>query len=78
LLCPDRAFIVHTQPLTIKQTATGYWIVERGRVALSGAMTRAAAEAERDMLNALRVRTVRRTRRRPARVPGTRSAAARR
>jgi len=39
--------------LTIKQTATGYWTVQRGSVQLAGAMTRTAAERERDMLRRL-------------------------
>ncbi|MGO9489559.1 MAG: hypothetical protein ACLQBB_11085 [Solirubrobacteraceae bacterium] len=36
--------------LTIKQTATGYWTVQRGGIQLAGAMTRTAAERERDLL----------------------------
>jgi hypothetical protein len=51
---------VQTERLTIKQTATGYWVVERGAVQLAGATTRRAAEAERDLLNRLRDRSVRR------------------
>ena len=51
---------VHPDQLKIKQTATGYWFVERGAVQLAGAMTRGAAEAERDLLNHLRGRSVRR------------------
>jgi hypothetical protein len=46
--------------LTIKQTATGYWVVEQGAVQLAGAMTRTAAEAERDLCNRLRDRSLRR------------------
>jgi hypothetical protein len=53
---------VHGEQLKIKQTATGYWVVERGAVQLAGAMTRGAAEAERDLLNCLRVRSVKRLR----------------
>jgi hypothetical protein len=55
---------VQAEQLTIKQTATGYWVVERGAVTLSGASTRRAAEAERDLLNRLRDRSVRRLSRR--------------
>jgi hypothetical protein len=51
---------VQAERLTIKQTATGYWVVERGAVQLAGATTRRAAEAERDLLNRLRDRSVRR------------------
>jgi hypothetical protein len=47
-----------SQQLTIKQTHTGYWSVQRGSVHLAGAMTRKGAEAERDMLRQLRSRTV--------------------
>jgi hypothetical protein len=53
---------VQGEPLKIKQTATGYWVVERGTVQLAGAMTRHAAEAERDLLNCLRVRSLKRPR----------------
>ena len=48
---------MNLEPLTIKQTATGYWIVQSGGTELSGAVTRAAAEAERDLLKRLRART---------------------
>ena len=53
---------MHADQLKIKQTATGYWIVEQGAVQLAGAMTRSAAEAERDLVNQLRRRSVRRLR----------------
>jgi hypothetical protein len=53
---------VPAQQLKIKQTATGYWVVERGAVQLAGAMTRRAAEAERDLFNRLRLRSVTRLR----------------
>ena len=46
--------------LTIKQTATGYWTVQRGSVQLAGAMTRTAAERERDMLRSLSLASERR------------------
>jgi hypothetical protein len=39
--------------LTIKQTRTGYWTVKRGAVHLASAMTREAAEAERELLERL-------------------------
>ena len=39
--------------LTIKKTQTGYWTVQRGNVQLAGAMTRSAAERERDLLRRL-------------------------
>ncbi len=48
--------------LTIKQTATGYWTVQRGGVQLAGAMTRTAAERERDMLRRLNLSSTRRAR----------------
>jgi hypothetical protein len=52
--------------LTIKQTPTGYWTVQRGSVQLAGAMTRTAAERERDMLRRLSLSTERRAGTRPA------------
>lgn len=50
------------EPLTIKQTATGYWVVQRGAVHLAGGVTREAAEAERQLLERLRDRSGRRSR----------------
>jgi hypothetical protein len=52
---------VQQQRLTVRQTATGYWVVQRGGVQLAGAMTRGAAEAERDLLYRLHRRSVRRS-----------------
>ncbi|MHB8240651.1 MAG: hypothetical protein ACYDHN_01550 [Solirubrobacteraceae bacterium] len=49
------------EQLTIKQTRTGYWSVQRGAVHVSGAMTRKGAEAERELLKRLSARRVRRT-----------------
>ena len=46
--------------LTIKQTSTGYWVVQRGGVSVAGAMTRKAAESERELLRRLRDRSLRR------------------
>ena len=43
--------------LTVKQTATGYWVVQSGAAQLSGAVTRQAAEAERELMRRLRRRT---------------------
>jgi hypothetical protein len=51
---------VSRQRLTIKQTATGYWVVQRGSVPLVGAVTRKAAEAERELAERLRHRGRRR------------------
>jgi hypothetical protein len=48
--------------LTIKQTRTGYWVVQRGGVPLAGAMTRKAAEGERELLRRLGERRLRRPR----------------
>jgi hypothetical protein len=53
------------EQLTIKQTRTGYWSVQRGSVHVAGAMTRKGAEAERELLRRLRSRAVRRTGVRP-------------
>lgn len=49
------------QRLSIKQTRTGYWSVQRGSVQLSGAMTRKGAEAERELLSRLSHAQVRRS-----------------
>jgi hypothetical protein len=43
--------------LTVKQTATGYWVVQSGSEQISGAVTRQAAEAERELMRRLRRRT---------------------
>jgi hypothetical protein len=51
---------VRVERLTIKQTATGYWVVEQRGTHLASAMTRKAAERERDLLNELRSRQPRR------------------
>ena len=48
------------EQLTIKQTPTGYWSVQRGATHLTGAATRKGAEAERELLKRLGRRTVRR------------------
>lgn len=50
------------QRLTIEQTATGYWTVRRGSIELAGAMTREAAERERDLLRRLSECSQKRTR----------------
>jgi hypothetical protein len=49
-----------SEPLTIKQTSTNYWTVQRGRVHVAGSATRRGAEAERDLLMRLARRAVRR------------------
>jgi hypothetical protein len=41
------------EQLTIRQTPTGYWSVQRGAVHVAGAPTRSAAEAERELLRRL-------------------------
>ena len=46
--------------LTIRQTATGYWVVQQAGTHLASAMTRKGAEAERELLNRLRARKLRR------------------
>ena len=58
------------EQLTIKQTPTGYWSVQRGATHLSGAATRKGAEAERELLKRLGNRSSesRGRRREPARV----------
>ena len=51
---------VQAHKLTVSQTATRYWVVQSGAVGLAGALTREAAEAERELLRRLRDRSVRR------------------
>jgi hypothetical protein len=48
--------------LTIEQTRTGYWVVQRAGVSIAGAMTRKAAEGERELLRRLGDRRLRRPR----------------
>jgi hypothetical protein len=48
------------QRLAVRQTATGYWVVQSGAVTLGGAVTRKGAEAERDLFESLRDRNLRR------------------
>jgi hypothetical protein len=43
--------------LTVTQTSRNYWVVQSGDGHLSGGVTRAAAEAERELVNRLRSRT---------------------
>ncbi len=45
------------EQLTVKQTATNYWVVHSGTDQISGGVTRQAAEAERDLMRRLRRRT---------------------
>jgi hypothetical protein len=47
--------------LIVKQTATGYWVVQRGDVTLAGAVTEPAAERERERMLSLARRGRRRT-----------------
>jgi hypothetical protein len=56
------------EQLTIRQTRTGYWSVQRGAVHLAGAMTRKGAEAERELLRRLSARSPRRAARDPRRL----------
>ena len=51
---------MQSERLTITQTSTGYWTVQRGTIYVAGAMTRRGAEAERDLLVRLSRRSVRR------------------
>ena len=44
---------MQTPKLTIKQTSTGWWTVQRGRIQLAGAMTRDGAERELELLRRL-------------------------
>jgi hypothetical protein len=42
--------------LSVGQTPTGYWVIKSGDIELSGAITRAAAEAECEVLRRIRER----------------------
>ncbi len=53
---------IQVEKLTIKQTSTGYWVVQRGAVSLVGATTRHGAEAERDLRDRLHTRSLARDR----------------
>jgi hypothetical protein len=59
------------QQLTVKQTATNYWVVERGSDEIAGALTRQAAEAERELVRRLRRRTAQMRSAAPRRAPRT-------
>ncbi|HEY1451168.1 MAG TPA: hypothetical protein VGF47_09455 [Solirubrobacteraceae bacterium] len=43
--------------LSVKRTATNYWVVSSGSEQVAGAVTRQAAEAERELVRRLRRRT---------------------
>lgn len=43
--------------LIVKQTASNYWVVQSGSEEISGALTRRAAESERELVRRLRART---------------------
>lgn len=57
----DHSGSAPAETLTIEQTPTGYWTVQREGRHLAGSMTRRGAEAERDLMLRLRGRSVRRT-----------------
>jgi hypothetical protein len=46
-----------SEKLTVQQTASNYWTVRSGDAEISGAVTRQAAEAERELVRRLRRRT---------------------
>jgi hypothetical protein len=52
--------LMQAEQLSVQQTATRYWVVQRGAVQLAGAITRQAAEAELDLLRRLSDRSIRR------------------
>ncbi len=52
---PDEAR--DTTPLSVKRAASNYWVLRSGATDLSGAITREAAEAERELVRRLRRRT---------------------
>jgi hypothetical protein len=44
------------EKLTVRQTASNYWVVESGTLELAGSLTRKGAEAERELMRRLRRR----------------------
>jgi hypothetical protein len=60
---------MQTEQLTIRQTPTGYWSVQRGATHVAGAVSRKGAEAEREMLRRLGSRRHTRTLRRASGSP---------
>lgn len=61
---------MQAEPLIVQQTATRYWVVLSGAVELAGAVTREAAESERELLRRLRDRSRRRSMRGDAALHG--------
>jgi hypothetical protein len=55
------------EPLIVKQRASNYWVVERGTDEIAGALTRQAAESERELVRRLRRRTAQMRRAAPRR-----------
>jgi hypothetical protein len=51
-----------TSRLTVNESRTGYWMVQRDSVQLAGGPTRHAAERERELLEGLHHRASRRRR----------------
>ncbi len=49
--------MAESEQLSVKRTATNYWVVQSGGAELSGGVTRHAAEAERELVQRLRRRT---------------------
>jgi hypothetical protein len=58
-----------SEQLTVKQSASNYWVVRSGSVELSGGITRQAAEAERELMRRLRLRTAKMRSTAPQRPP---------
>jgi hypothetical protein len=44
------------EQLTVRQASSNYWVVQSGTAEISGAVTRQAAEAERELMRRLRQR----------------------
>lgn len=49
--------VLDAEQLTVDRTARNYWVVRSGSSQLSGGVTRHAAEAERELVRRLRLRT---------------------
>lgn len=58
-----------SEKLTVKRSASNYWVVQSGAVEIAGAVTREAAEAERELTRRLRLRAAKMRSTAPRRPP---------
>ena len=60
-----------SEKLTVKQSASNYWVVQSGSVEIAGAVARQGAEAERELTRRLRLRAAKMRSTAPRRPPLT-------